>query len=77
MISTSIARVTASERRCLPWSLGGTLLLYIESEVAADGLIARIPPLERYAHGDTLYLAAAPDHCHLFDSDGVAFRRQG
>ncbi|WMY11823.1 ABC transporter ATP-binding protein [Paraburkholderia phenoliruptrix] len=58
-------------------SLGDAAYLYIESEVAADGLIARIPPLDRHAHGDWLYLAATPDHCHLFNSDGVAFKRLG
>jgi multiple sugar transport system ATP-binding protein len=56
-------------------SLGDAAYLYTESTVAPDGLIARIPPLERHAHGDELYLTIAPDHCHVFDASGNAFKR--
>jgi multiple sugar transport system ATP-binding protein len=58
-------------------SLGDAAYLYTESVVAPDGMIARIPALQRHAHGDALYVSAAPDHCHLFNSDGVAFKRMG
>jgi multiple sugar transport system ATP-binding protein len=58
-------------------SLGDAAYLYTESVVAPDGLIARIPPLERHVHGSELKLSVAADHCHLFDSDGVAFVRMG
>jgi multiple sugar transport system ATP-binding protein len=44
--------------------------------VAPEGLIARIPPLERHAKGKPVKLGAEPDHCHLFDSNGLAFRRR-
>jgi len=57
-------------------SLGDAAYLYAESSVAPDGLIARIPPLERHEKGATLRLGATPDHCHLFDSDGQAFQRK-
>ena len=57
-------------------SLGDAAYLYAESEVAPEGLIARIPPLERHAKGDDKKLGATPDHCHLFDSDGKAFERR-
>ncbi|HEY3599525.1 MAG TPA: sn-glycerol-3-phosphate ABC transporter ATP-binding protein UgpC [Paraburkholderia sp.] len=57
-------------------SLGDSAFLYAESSVAPDGLIARIPPLERHPKGNTLKLGATPDHCHLFDSDGQAFQRK-
>ena len=56
-------------------SLGDAAYLYAESSVAPDGLIARIPPLERHARGETLKLGAAPEHCHLFDAHGQAFQR--
>jgi len=65
------ARVMALE------SLGDAAYLYTESIAAPDGLIARIPPLERHAHGVELRLTAAPDHCHLFDASGIAFKRAG
>ncbi|SIT48908.1 fused maltose transport subunit, ATP-binding component of ABC superfamily; regulatory protein [Paraburkholderia ribeironis] len=65
------ARVMAVE------SLGDAAYLYAESPVAPDGLIARIPPLERHAHGNDVYLTIAPDHCHVFDVDGIAFKRAG
>ncbi|AUT66573.1 ABC transporter ATP-binding protein [Paraburkholderia terrae] len=58
-------------------SLGDAAYLYMESVVAPDGVIARIPPLERHLHGNEVYLKAAPDHCHLFDSNGAAFKRKG
>ncbi|EDT09803.1 TOBE domain protein [Paraburkholderia graminis C4D1M] len=57
-------------------SLGDAAYLYAESSVAPDGLIARIPPLERHAKGETQKLGATPEHCHLFDSDGKAFQRK-
>ncbi len=58
-------------------SLGDAANLYCESVAAPDGLVARIPPLERHAHGSSLYLGAAPDHCHVFDAEGKAFKRTG
>jgi multiple sugar transport system ATP-binding protein len=57
-------------------SLGDAAYLYAESSVAPDGLIARIPPLERHDKGETLKLGATPEHCHLFDSEGQAFERK-
>ncbi|MCG5072915.1 ABC transporter ATP-binding protein [Paraburkholderia tagetis] len=57
-------------------SLGDAAYLYAESPVAPDGLIARIPPLEQHERGSTMKLGAAPDHCHLFDADGIAFERR-
>lgn len=58
-------------------SLGDAAYLYAEHAAAPDGLIARIPPLERHAHGDALQLTIAPDHCHVFDAAGNAFKRVG
>jgi multiple sugar transport system ATP-binding protein len=57
-------------------SLGDAAYLYAESSVAPDGLIARIPPLEKHEHGETLMLGATPEHCHLFDANGQAFARK-
>ena len=57
-------------------SLGDSAYLYAESSVAPDGLIARIPPLERHERGETLLLGAEPAHCHLFDEAGHAFERK-
>jgi len=57
-------------------SLGDAAYLYAESNVAPDGLIARIPPLERHAKGNVLKLGATPEHCHLFDCEGKAFQRK-
>jgi multiple sugar transport system ATP-binding protein len=57
-------------------SLGDAAYLYAESPVAPDGLIARIPPLEKHERGSTLKLGTTPDHCHLFDADGQAFERR-
>jgi multiple sugar transport system ATP-binding protein len=57
-------------------SLGDAAYLYAESEIAPDGLIARIPPLERHERGEAMKLGATPDHCHLFDADGLAFERK-
>jgi multiple sugar transport system ATP-binding protein len=57
-------------------SLGDAAYLYAESSVAPDGLIARIPPLERHAKGEVQKLGATPEHCHLFDSEGKAFQRK-
>jgi multiple sugar transport system ATP-binding protein len=57
-------------------SLGDAAYLYAESEAAPDGLIARIVPLERHTKGEMQKLGAAPEHCHLFDSDGNAFERK-
>lgn len=64
------AAVTAVE------SLGDAAYLYAESPVAAEGLIARIPPLERHERGEPLKLGAEPEHCHLFDQEGLAFERK-
>jgi multiple sugar transport system ATP-binding protein len=58
-------------------SLGDAAYLYAESSLAPDGLIARIPPLERHAHGDSLSLTVSSDHCHVFDASGIAFKRFG
>jgi multiple sugar transport system ATP-binding protein len=57
-------------------SLGDAAYLYAESGVAPEGLIARIPPLEQHERGAALKLGAAPEHCHLFDSEGLAFARK-
>jgi multiple sugar transport system ATP-binding protein len=57
-------------------SLGDAAYLYADSPLAPDGLIARIPPLEQHDKGAALKLGAAPDHCHLFDSEGRAFERR-
>ncbi|HTH74018.1 MAG TPA: sn-glycerol-3-phosphate ABC transporter ATP-binding protein UgpC [Trinickia sp.] len=57
-------------------SLGDAAYLYAECPVAPDGLIARIPPLERHQKGKPVKLGATPEHCHLFDSDGLAFQRK-
>jgi multiple sugar transport system ATP-binding protein len=57
-------------------SLGDAAYLYADSPVAADGLIARIPPLERHERGEALKLGADPEHCHLFNEDGWAFERK-
>jgi multiple sugar transport system ATP-binding protein len=57
-------------------SLGDAAYLYSESPVAPDGLIARIAPLERQTKGAMLKLGATPPHCHLFDSNGIAFERK-
>jgi multiple sugar transport system ATP-binding protein len=57
-------------------SLGDAAYLYADSPVAADGLIARIPPLERHERGEALKLGADPEHCHLFDEEGRGFERK-
>ncbi|WP_322105951.1 sn-glycerol-3-phosphate ABC transporter ATP-binding protein UgpC [Paraburkholderia sp. J41] len=57
-------------------SLGDAAYLYAECPVAPDGLIARIPPLERHERGAPLKLGAPADHCHLFDAQGLAFERR-
>ena len=64
------ARTTAVE------SLGDAAYLYAEASGAAEGLIARIPPLERHERGESLVLGAAPEHCHLFDEQGQAYDRK-
>ena len=64
------ARIMAVE------SLGDAAYLYAECSVAPDGMIVRIPPLEKHTKGDAIKLGATPDHCHLFDSDGQAFQRK-
>ncbi|WP_244814286.1 ABC transporter ATP-binding protein [Caballeronia sp. Lep1P3] len=56
-------------------TLGDAAYLYAETPVAPDGLISRIPPLEKHARGQKLKLGAEPDHCHMFDANGQAFRR--
>jgi multiple sugar transport system ATP-binding protein len=56
-------------------TLGDAAYLYAESDVAPDGLISRIPPLEKHARGTKIKLGAQPDHCHLFNAEGQAFRR--
>ena len=38
----------------------------VVSTVAPEGIIARIPPLERHSRGEVLKLGAVPEHCHLF-----------
>jgi multiple sugar transport system ATP-binding protein len=56
-------------------TLGDAAYLYAETSVAPDGLISRIPPLEKHARGSQLRLGTSPDHCHLFNAEGQAFRR--
>jgi len=56
-------------------SLGDTAYLYADSALAPEGLIARIPPLDKHVKGAALKLRAAPEHCHLFDQSGAAFAR--
>ena len=56
-------------------SLGDAAYLYADSAMTPDGLIARIPPLDRHAHGAQLSLSMDPEHCHVFDADGKAFDR--
>lgn len=57
-------------------SLGDAAYLYAETPVAPDGVISRIPPLERHERGEKLMLGAEPEHCHLFDEDGQAYERK-
>jgi multiple sugar transport system ATP-binding protein len=57
-------------------SLGDAAYLYADSPVAADGLIARIPPLEQHERGEALKLGTDAEHCHLFDEEGRAFERK-
>jgi multiple sugar transport system ATP-binding protein len=57
-------------------SLGDAAYLYAECPVAPDGLIARIPPLERHERGEAFKVGSTPDHCHLFDANGLAFERR-
>jgi multiple sugar transport system ATP-binding protein len=57
-------------------SLGDAAYLYADSSVSPEGLIARIPPLERQTKGATQKLGATPEHCHLFDANGQAFQRK-
>ena len=57
-------------------SLGDAAYLYAQSSLALDGLIARIPPLERHARGTQVKFGAAPEHCHLFNADGRAYPRK-
>ena len=64
------AKATAVE------SLGDAAYLYAECPVAPDGLIARIPPLERHERGEAFKVGSTPDHCHLFDANGQAFERR-
>ncbi|TFE36829.1 sn-glycerol-3-phosphate ABC transporter ATP-binding protein UgpC [Paraburkholderia dipogonis] len=65
----AVGRVMAVE------SLGDAAYLYAECSAAPDGLISRIPPLERHRHGDMLRVSASAEHCHLFDANGQAFVR--
>jgi hypothetical protein len=39
-------------------------------------LVARIAPPDRHTKGEMQKLGAAPEHCHLFDSEGNAFERK-
>ncbi len=55
-------------------TLGDAAYLYAEMPVALDGLIL-LPPLKKHARGTQIKLGAAPDHCHLFNAEGQAFRR--
>ena len=57
-------------------SLGDAAYLYAESSVAPEGIIARIPPLERHSRGEVLKLGATPEHCHLFNAEGIAYQRK-
>jgi multiple sugar transport system ATP-binding protein len=57
-------------------SLGDAAYLYAESSVSPEGIIARIPPLDRHTKGETQKLGATPEHCHLFDAEGKAFQRK-
>ena len=57
-------------------SLGDAAYLYAETSVAPDGVISRIPPLERHERGEKLVLGEDPEHCHLFDEDGQAYERK-
>ena len=57
-------------------TLGDAAYLYADTDVAPDGLISRIPPLEKHARGTKLKLGTAPDHCHLFNAEGLAFTRK-
>jgi multiple sugar transport system ATP-binding protein len=57
-------------------SLGDAAYLYAQSPLAADGLIARIPPLERHPKGAQVKFGAAPEHCHLFNAEGRAYPRK-
>jgi multiple sugar transport system ATP-binding protein len=57
-------------------SLGDAAYLYAESSVSPEGIIARIPPLERHTKGEMQKLGGKPEHCHLFDAQGKAFQRK-
>jgi multiple sugar transport system ATP-binding protein len=57
-------------------SLGDAGYLYAQSPLAVDGLIARIPPLERRQKGSQVKFGAAPEHCHLFNAEGSAYPRK-
>ncbi len=56
-------------------SLGDAAYLYGEANCAEEGLIVRIPPLQRMDRHVPVHLGAAPENCHLFVASGEAVPR--
>ncbi|AOK30472.1 MULTISPECIES: ABC transporter ATP-binding protein [Burkholderia] len=75
-LSVGVANGGVTARTMTVESLGDAAFLYAESSTAPDGLIARIAPLQTYRTGEMLRVTAEPEHCHLFDRDGRAFKRK-
>ncbi|HEY5722542.1 MAG TPA: ABC transporter ATP-binding protein [Allosphingosinicella sp.] len=58
-------------------SLGNVRFAYFATAADPDPLVLQPEANETIRQGETLRVGAAPDQCHLFDSDGRAFSRVG
>jgi multiple sugar transport system ATP-binding protein len=63
------ASVTALE------ALGDFSYLYADSSCSAEPVISRVPHTTVLPHGTQVGFSAAPEHCHLFDQEGLALPR--
>ena len=57
-------------------ALGEVTLLYIEGLTKDEPIIAKIPGTLPVARADKMRFTARPEKMHLFDADGISFRRR-
>ncbi|MEP3428206.1 MAG: sn-glycerol-3-phosphate ABC transporter ATP-binding protein UgpC [Roseibium sp.] len=54
-------------------ALGETTVLYFKAQNDDQGMIAKLPGIQKIARGTKIKLTAAPEKLHLFDSNGTSF----
>ncbi len=74
LVPTNDEQAIAAKVTLIEW-LGNVRFAYLDSDVADEPLIMQLRPEDSVAEGAAIRVAAPPERCHLFDSEGRALQR--